>query len=36
MAYLWRRGGNWLTFLLCWVVSAAIIGAIESSAQGAD
>lgn len=36
MAYLWRRGGNWLTFLLCWVVSAAIIGAIESSAQNRE
>jgi hypothetical protein len=33
LAFLWRRGGNWLVFLLAWAVSAAIIGAIENTVE---
>jgi len=33
MVFLWRRGGNWAVFFLCWVASAAIIGAIEATQE---
>jgi len=30
---VWRKGGNWLVFTVAWIISAAIIGALESSPQ---
>lgn len=33
VTFVWRRGGNWIVFLILWIISAAIIGAIESSRE---
>jgi len=33
LIFLWRRGGNWAVFFLCWVISACIIGAIEATTE---
>jgi len=33
---VWRQGGNWLVFLVAWIISAAIIGALESSSQNIE
>jgi len=30
---LWRNGGNWVVFAICWIISSAIIGAIESTPE---
>jgi len=33
---VWRKGGNWVVFLISWLIAAAIIGALESSQQNVE
>lgn len=36
LSKIWKYGGNWIIFILLWVISAAIIGAMEASKQNIE